>query len=618
MVVTGLLVVLGLACQAFAAETPAGQLPCEPLGEPVKIGALGVSLVTPHPAGYHISWFGYESSDKMGVLSVRTDNGETAWYDLMGYGKSHIQMALGSDGALYIYAGNPAHFLRLEVVDGKLTDLGIPASPASYWMGTSLAQGSDGTVYVGSYPRTYLVACDTRTGKVRSLGRISDDEKERYIISVAVSADNQVYCGIGLHHRELWWVDPATGTKKQLLPAEMTEAQGSPQVWTAADGQVYGASGTTKFRCTPQGIEVMAETPGRAAAEMRRAGDFVVSGLDDDGRLVMKNAASGEVRTVQTDHQPRLIGIYSVGCERKGVLYGGAVFPGLVYSCDMATGKLSNLGELCPGAIQIYDTISLPEGLFMASYMGCKLDVYNPDQPIEAGKNPRHITSSIAGQERPVQWELGPDGNLYFGTTPAKGRLGGALVRLNPKDLTLKMWSNLVPNLSLTYLTAVPETGELFCCASVGGGSSAIPVETKACVFLWDPATESIVWKGEALPGERTYGRAIRAKNGLVYGLGSGKYYVFDPVKRQVVTTGDLPVQRRRFPDLSDYPVGPKGLIYGIGDDALYALDPTDNTVRIVGHHPALEKAQGFLVTQDGTLYFGSGPTLWRCRIPQS
>jgi hypothetical protein len=87
-------------------------------------------------------------------------------------------------------------------------------------------------------------------------------------------------------------------------------------------------------------------------------------------------------------------------------------------------------------------------------------------------------------------------------------------------------------------------------------------------------------------------------------------------VKRVVVATGDLPVKTAHFPELNDRPVGPAGLIYGLGDDALFALDPRDNTCRIVGRNPAIARAHGFLVTDDGTLYFGNGATLWKCPVP--
>jgi outer membrane protein assembly factor BamB len=487
---TTLALILGVAGYALAE----GQLPCQPLGEPVKIGALDVNLVTPHPAGYHIAWCGYESADKMGLLGVRTDTGKTTWQDLSGFGRSHVLLTTGADGALCIYAGNPAHFLRCDVVTGELKDLGVPGAPASYWVGGSMATGPDGVVYAGSYPRTLLVACDTRTWTTRSLGKVSDDERERYVLSVAVSDDNMVYCGVGLHHRELWCVNPATGEKKQILPAEMTQAQGCPTVWKAADGRVYGSCSTVTFACKPDRIEPVQQAPARLVTDVRRAGDATVMGIDDDGRLLFKSRNTGEVSSIQTDHKPRLIGIYSVGCERNGVIFGGTVFPGYTYSCERATDKLTDLGELAPGAIQIYDTISLPQGLFMGSYMGCKLDVYNTDAPLEAGKNPRRITGGITGQERPNQWELGPDGNLYTGTVPAKGRLGGALVRVNPNDLTYKSWPNVVRDLTPTYLVSVPETGELYCCASVAGGSSAIPSQPHACAFLWNPATESVVW----------------------------------------------------------------------------------------------------------------------------
>ncbi len=81
--------------------------------------------------------------------------------------------------------------------------------------------------------------------------------------------------------------------------------------------------------------------------------------------------------------------------------------------------------------------------------------------------------------------------------------------------------------------------------------------------------------------------------------------------------TGDLPAKGFAFPTLNDGPVGPRGRVYGIGGGLVFAFDPEMNAVVVVGQHPSLGKAHGFLVTEDETLYYGSGADLWRCELPK-
>ena len=110
----------------------------------------------------------------------------------------------------------------------------------------------------------------------------------------------------------------------------------------------------------------------------------------------------------------------------------------------------------------------------------------------------------------------------------------------------------------------------------------------------------------------------MRAGSGIVYGVeGRGnRYYAFDPVARETVFTGELPVKTPHFPELADEPFGPRGLIYGLGDDAIFAINPADHTAKIIGRHPALKVAWGFCVAHDGMLYFGVQGHLMRCQLP--
>ena len=583
----------------------------EDLGEPVRVRELAVECVTREPAGGYVAWGTYEAPDKNALVGIHLDSGDVTWIETTRFGRTHIQMAQAAAGNLYAYTGSPGHFLKYDAATGKLVDLGVPANPANYWLGNAV--GPDGKFYVGSYPQACLVRCDPRTGKVENLGRLPDDPKQFYLLHPAASADNVIYCPVGLHHQELWAVDAGTGVKKQILPESLTRAQGNPRVWLAADGHVYGESGDAKFRCYPDRVEI-GETQSPASRKPLVAGDKIVGYINAAGKLALTDMKTRKVTLFQTHYEGAPRSIFSVSCERDGVIYGGTFSPAISFAYDTRSGKFTNFGELATKKTQIYDTLNHPSGLFLSSYMPASVDFFDPARPINKTDNPRHVVT-VAGQERPVQLALGPDGMIYSGTFPSKGRLGGALVRVNPNDFTCKVWTNVIPNQSIFSVAAVPELGGLFCTSSIQGGSSAIPTEKEACVFLWDCRRETVVCRAQPVAGTTQYGAVVHARNGLLYGTASAKYYAFDSAKQKVVFTGTLPVASLRFPELSHQPAGPKGLIYGVGDDAVFAIDPADHSAKIIARDDSLKRAYGFFVAQDETLYYGCGSRLMRCRL---
>ncbi len=594
---------------------PATSLRIEDLGEPVNVRALPMQVVTGDTPETYQAWGTYQTPEKNALVGISVQTGAVSWVDTTAYGRSHLCLTKAADGTLYVYTGNPGHFLRYDPGRRSLEDLGVPAKPASYWVGHAV--GPDGRFYVGTFPNATLVRCDPRTGKVDQLGRLAIDRKQSYIMVPAVSDDNVVYCPVGLHHRELWAVDAATGVKQQILPEALTDAQGAPTVWVAADGHVYGRSGATEFRCRRDGIDVGPTQPPRQDADGKRAGAWRVGDIDASGRLVRTDVATGTTTPVATDYAGAPRQIFSVSCEHDGRIFGGTFSLANTFAFDPRSGVTTDYGVLTSGQVQVYDTLSHARGLFLSSYMNASVDLFDPARPVAKGRNPRHAVT-VPGQERPTQLVEGPDGMIYTGTVPAKGRLGGALVRVNPADLTSRVWLEPVSHQSVVNLAAVPETGELFCTTSIQGGSSAIPTEKQAYVFLWDCRKEEVVFRAQPVPGAISYGAVVRARDGLIYGLAAGKYYAFDPQQRRVVFTGDLPVKTIRFPGLSDAPVGVRGLIYGIGDDAIFALDPTDHGVRVMGRDPSLARAHGFFVTTDAVLYYGDRTHLRRCRLGEN
>ncbi|MFW5868078.1 MAG: hypothetical protein ACOCX2_09695, partial [Armatimonadota bacterium] len=585
----------------------------EQIGMPCVIKSLQLHFVAPDGDGGYMAWGDFKSPDERAIIGVNVETGETTRVDVGKFGFSHIAMTLGADGRIYMYTGKPSHFLAYDMQTGELEDLGIPASPANYFSTGQMA--SDGkTYYIGSYPATHLVSVDTETGEITHHAKIAEDPKEMYIWPrLAVADDGIVYCPVGLHHKELWSYDPATDEKRQILPAELTAQQGAPSVWLAEDGNVYGKAGDTRFLCSPDGIEVMENVPPAVDkyAPGREAGGLIVHGIDEQGRLKMEDAETGEAVHVQTDYEGQPQMVYSVADERDGKIWGGALFPANSFYYEEESGDLVDVGRITKGSCQVYDVLSVPQGLLMSSYTAAAMDLYYPDRP--RGDDNPHRFPRVPMQERPVQFEPGPDGNYYCGTVPVKGILGGALVRLNLEDLSQDYWRNIVQDQSIMYLAGVPETNELLCASSVQGGSSAIPTETEAYVVHWDCDAEEVVHSVRPIPGTRGYGRMVRADTGVVYGLAGAKYYAYDPVEREVLMTGDLPGGRVHFPGLHDNPVN--GVIYGLADDMVFAIDPADHSVSVVAEHESLARAHGFMVTDDGVLYYGSGPWLWRCDL---
>lgn len=588
----------------------------EDLGIPIKTTNVNIRAVTISSSSQARAWGTVSGDDVRELLGFEFATGETTRVDLLPYGKSNLQIALAKNGSIYIYTGIPGRFLKYNPESHELSDLGVPNSATRYWLGGAHAVSPDDVFYIGTYPDARLVAVEMQTDTVRDLGRLADDDRQRYIINPAVSDDHIVYAPVGLHHRELWAVNPQDGRKQQILPKNLTKGQGAPTVWTAADGQVYGRIGGTQFLCKPDGIEIGSTASPREYPQRTTAGDLQVQGVDEKSRLVLKSS-TGETRYVQTDVEGTGETIFSLGAVADGWLFGSAIKPGKSFAVNLATGEIRDLGLITRGRIQVYDFLNHEKGLFAASYTGGHLDLIDIDDALQ-GKGGKSIIqlSSRHAQERPTQLLAGPDGGIYTVTTPVKGHLGGTLVRIDPANLSTKVWRHLIPDQSLMSLASVEQTGELLIASDVRGGTGTKPVASEGYIFLWDPEKEEVVFKTRPVPGAKRYGTVVAGRNGLIYGLAQKYYYVFDPIKRETVHVGTLPSGGVRFPGLHPAPIGPDGLIYGIARGAIIAIDPRDNSASVIAEHESLRSGHGLYVTDDKVLYYGSGANLMRYQLP--
>jgi len=300
------------------------------------------------------------------------------------------------------------------------------------------------------------------------------------------------------------------------------------RVWLEKDGRVFADLAGKVGLCTPDGIDFNEKSLGRRGGLNTRpekanplsAGDEVVSPTMSEGKLEITNSKTKQVRTVQSKVTGLGVAIYSLGSELDGKLYGGGLKPAAMFEIDLATGQMRDLGVLGQGKTQVYHVLAHGGGLYQSSYAEGSITYYDPKQPIEKGVNPQEIITlaKTDDQERAQELVLGPDGMIYAGTIPVKGQLGGVLLRIDPADKSTRVWRNLVPNQSLISMESVPATGEMFVTTTIGGGSTAIPTEKEAVVFLWNCKEEKISWQGKPVPGAISYGKARHRRRYLCDG----------------------------------------------------------------------------------------------------
>src|SRR5690606_11315204 len=109
--------------------------------------------------------------------------------------------------------------------------------------------------------------------------------------------------------------------------------------------------------------------------------------------------------------------------------------------------------------------------------------------------------------------------------------------------------------------------------------------------------------------GASVYESTVRGNNGMIEAAARNSLFVFDPVKKEIVTTMpvDDPSGQAMRISLSDS-LAADGLIYGIDtrNGRLLQVDPTNNEWKILGQHASLVGARVAKVKEDGHLYYAT------------
>ncbi len=583
MYLTALLLVALVAAPPEAKAAPAAW---EKLGTFVGKGGSMSKLVGPGPGGTERLYICYTYLSSLDLVAFEPDSGKyKVWRHPEG---GAWAMENGPDGRLYIGTYFEGHVLRLDPKTDQLEDLGQAIPGETYvWQ---LSLGPDGKLYGCTYPGAKLLRLDPQTGKATDLGRM--DPEEKYNRTLCAAPDGWVYCATGSEKANLVAFNPTTKELRSLIP-EKDRKPGFGTVVRGADGNAYATYFGARYRLQDGAATAVPELP--AAMPRQRL---------KDGR---------EARDPGT-YPGRDLPIFRVAAGPDGKLYGSSVLPEYLLRFDPADGKLVTLG-LIPGA-EAYSMLAAHEKLFIASYTGATLQIYDPSKPFKPGtgrdNNPAFYGSTAPNQNRPYDIALGADGKVYIACVPAYGYHGGALSWYDPATDEVEHVPTPIPKQSIASVCALP--GNLLLVGtSIEGGSGAKAIAKEAVLFLWDTDKRQVVWQGVPIGGAGILSNLALGGDGLVYGSADKQVFAWDPAKRAVAGTTTLAqggVTRAGLQTLPD------GRVAALAGSSALSLRYADGQWRVD------EWARGDLplsagkAALGGWFYAASGDQLLRCRIP--
>ncbi|MEO0070379.1 MAG: hypothetical protein ABIK18_06270 [candidate division WOR-3 bacterium] len=565
-----------------------GEIKFETLGSFSGRGSTLNALVGPAPEGKEWLYVSYAYvQGGMHIVAFDPDTGAFKIFENPEGGAWALEV--GPDGKIYAGTFYNGHILRLDPKAEKLEDLGQAIPGESYiW---TLSCGPDGKIYGGTYPGAKLLQFDPSTGKCTDLGRM--DPVENYNRSTAAGSDGWVYCGIGTARANLVAFNPATRERRSLIP-EDKRSIGTGSVMLGADGKVYGTCLGQNYllengRATP--IEKLPSAKPRTVLK--------------DGRPVSASPA----------YKGKELALFRVAAGPDGKIYASSVMPEYLLVFDPTTRELKNLG-LIPGA-EAYSMLAHQDKLYIASYTGATLQIYDPKKPFNPGSkkenNPAFYGSVAPYQDRPYDICLGSDGKIYLACVPSYGHHGGALAWFDPKTQEIGHIFAPVPDQAVSALCALPD-GLLAVGTSIEGGPGTHPKAKEAVLFLWDTKSQRKVFECVPVPGAGSIAALTFGKDKLIYGVSGETMFIFDPAKRKILTSaiyrpgGGL--ARAGLQTLPD------GTILALAGNSVLKPKFSNGKLEFVELCKFERHISCGFALLDGYVYFASGTDLVRFQLP--
>lgn len=495
------------------------------------------------------------------------------------------------DGLIYIGAAYAGHLYRYDPASERLADLGA-INPPDDTFPCNMDEDESGVIWIGCYGSAGLTSYDPSTGAFVRLGRM--DETDMYCYP-HVGTGGTIACQIRMTRPHVVVYDPASGARKTVGPVVVTEDGGSMSLFRSGDGQLYIRSTAGDFRLNGFETEPVESLPDPAPLPTLSDGstaDFADRKTQMFHEMAITHPESGKTRTIPVEYESAGSEIFLAHRGPDDNVYGSSILPLHLFRFDPRSQAMDDLGICTTATGEAYSMANMDGRMYICSYPGAMLSVYDPSRPYrfgkDAGSNPRDLGRMDEISYRPRSMVAGPLGRVWTASVPNYGMWGGPLSWYDPATERFGTYRDIAGEASCWALAWLEARGLLAVGTTIDGGTGTQPRVDEASLFLWDYAAEKKAWEGR-LSVEMTAINALAVIHGDQGGLLCGTahaeaescIFVFDPADQRFTRTVSLPGGRALDGGVQ---LDPDGTVYGFTTDCFYRFDPADGVVTTLHH----------------------------------
>ena len=520
-------------------------------------------------------------------------------------------------GRLYIGAAHSGQLFCFDPEAEDLLDLGT-IHPKAAIFPCRIDEDADGKLWIGSYGTADLTCYDPSTGAFTRYGRM--DEVDMYCHPL-VNTDGTVACLITQTQPHVVVLDPKTGEKTIAGPVT-TKGEETLSMHRGRDGHLYIASSLGDFRIEgTQAIPVDAAVPPFSEAPMLSDGSTFrfADAAQHVHRVLEVRKPDGTVKTFELGYDASGTDIFCLHAGPDECLYGSSVLPEHLFRYNPKDGGLIDLGMCSTATGEAYSMANLDGKMYISSYPGARVSVYDPSQGYhfgeEPGDNPRDLGRIDDISYRPRCTLTGPLGRVWTASIPDYGMWGGPLSYYDPDTGEKNAYYRIFGDGSCYTLAHLEDDALIAVGTSIHGGSGTQPKVTQAVLFLWDYHDEKKVWEGTPDRPVTAFNALLTGPDGRIYGTVHGgnmrpEIVVFDPASRAFAGQVQVPNGAPLELGLQN---GPDGKIYGFTSSCVYRLDLSSLTVEEIVREEGGFRVAGPIMGND--IYFATGHRLRAARI---
>lgn len=557
-------------------------------------------------------------------------------------------LAVSSDGWLYI-PGAKGILYRHRPGTQKVENLGIPLpGETTIW---NLAAGNNGEMFGATYPGCRVFRYHPSSG-FSDVAKGPLVQSENYARSLVYhDASGKLYAGVG-SHADLIELDPETGEKKSILPADLKEKEFIYSLEILNGGPngdrmlalVTNGSFTVVYNLESRTIEYKINEMDMKA----------VSPADKNGRFYYTWKSGLYSRRISEGSEAPVKHSENVGTANAMALDGKMLWiinsEGLLSMFDTEKQVLSSRKLMIPGQpISLQSILKGPDGrIWSGGYLAGGHAAYDPVKDVTMPYPGLHQTEGMAVNGTDIYFGIYPKGmyykynttkpwniqggnplflgqipdqsrsfavlsepkskKIFFGMVPEYGMLGGHLVGYDIESGKLKTYGVVMKDQSVVSL--VFANNMLWGGTSVSGGLGIAPSTTVAKLFSWDDKKAQVVDEIIPVSGASAITTMILAPDDNIWGMAGGTLFVFDPRQKKILKSLEIyptrPLTSHVWRD-AFLIWHPDGKIYGTGNNQMFRVDPVTFTVEF------LFKPASLLAMDDqGRLYFHRSAELWQ------